>query len=160
MKNVMFSLFLGSITFLLVLHFYPEKELSQQDIDRIYNKKAELIIKTRRLYNIDFDLPLYIESINNRIWGAMLYSQGTPQKIVINKEYYLENPDYVINYVMPHEWAHVVSRLIYKTSIRSHGEEFLKICDDLSEFRCDVVVRDEFVAEEKVRSSLRKFLGE
>ncbi len=159
MKSLFFSIFIASVVFLLVLFLYPEQTLTQADIDRLNQKKQDLIQKTHTLYGFNYNVPLYIEETDKRVWGAMLYSGGMPQKIVINKGYYLENPDYVVNFVLPHEWAHVVARLIYKTSIRSHGEEWLAICKSLSEIRCDVRVQDEFVAEEKIRSSLRELLG-
>lgn len=156
----MLSLSLASVVFLLVLFFYPEKKLTQSDINRIENKKQELIQKTKEIYGFYYDLPLFIEPINKQIWGAMLYSGGRPKKIVINRDFYLENPDYVINSVMPHEWAHVVARLIYKKDIKGHGKEWLSICKSLSNGQCARYVQDEFVVEEKIRSSLRSFLGE
>lgn len=110
-----------------------DAEITQKTIERLESKSRYLDQKIKRIYNVDLNLPVYIKEIPRQIWGYMLYNNKGPEAIYLNSNVLKDNPDYVINHVLAHEFAHAVERKIYKRKNRSHGKEWKEICMTISD---------------------------
>jgi SprT protein len=127
-------------------------DLSPQIEARIKQKIAYLDQKAYEYYGIRLNIPIkLIDDVPQRIWGMMVYTEQGPQKIVVNRVQLKESPNYIIENVLPHEWAHAIERILHGTKDREgHGEAWLKICNQLSKNRCQRYVHTEKVATEKL----------
>jgi SprT protein len=129
-------------------------ELSDLTKERIKLEVQRLNKLSLDIYGVVLNIPLeLVDEVPQNIWGMMIYNQEGPQKIVINKTQLKESPNYIIEFVLAHEWAHAVERIQNTTTKKStHGKQWLAICNQLSIGRCRQYVHTEKVAREKLHS--------
>jgi len=87
----------------------------------------------------------------SNLYGMASYD-GDSIKIYLNKKRLKESLDYVIEDVMPHEYAHAV--VFYKKLNRGkngHSLEWQKVCQKLEGIRCERFVKSHDIVMGKLK---------
>jgi hypothetical protein len=127
--------------------------LSQNIIDKIEQKHLELNHIAFERYGLKANIPVLIsDSMPNSLYGfAAITTQG---KIIItlNKNRFKENEQYMINDVLPHEYAHALMFLIedYSQENGGHTKKWEEICTTISGKQCERFVQDNDILVEKL----------
>jgi hypothetical protein len=93
----------------------------------------------QKKYNIKIDIPIIIsKKVPNNLFGLAVYNGGNI-KIVLNKNRFKESSEYMINNVLPHEWAHAMMFVFGKFTKENggHTKQWQDICLALDGIKCD-----------------------
>jgi hypothetical protein len=158
--NIIFKIFLLltllSLTLFLYL-FYQDQQfknnpLSQEILTKL-NYKNNIIKQTiKNRYNIEYNIPVIIsDNLPNNLYGLASYQQGDI-KIQLNKKRFQENENYMIEYVLPHEYAHTLMFHFGKFDRQNGGHTKLwqQICFDIGGIKCDRFVNHNDILIEKI----------
>jgi hypothetical protein len=107
-----------------------------QKLETKNNNIKKLIQKK---YNIKIDIPIIIsKKVPNNLFGLAVYNGGNI-KIVLNKNRFKESSEYMINNVLPHEWAHAMMFVFGKFTKENggHTKQWQDICLALDGIKCD-----------------------
>jgi len=136
---------IGSLI-LLIYSWYKDYQfdnnpLSKDISQKIAAKKFEIkrLIKNKYQTNIEFDL-IVTNKMNSNLFGLASYDVNTNEiKIYLNKKRFKESLDYMIEDVMPHEYAHALMFSFGSFSNKNSGHTvaWQKICKNLNGKRCD-----------------------
>ncbi len=151
----------GSITLvalmLLGYNFYRGYRFEHAPLDaatqrQINEKVAEVRMLMRQVYGEAPDFPLVIsDTLPSRLYGlASLNPQGKI-RVVLNKKRIRESLDYILDDVIPHEYAHAY--MLYKGRVShddGHSEAWQQVCRNLGGSRCDRFVNHQDVILEKM----------
>ena len=126
--------------------------LSKSITNRIDSKEKEILSLMQKNFNESISFPIIItEKIKGRLYGLTSYSSG---KIIIylNKKVMLESLDYMIDSVLPHEYAHAY--LFYKNDFSKekdgHSQKWLETCKLLGGKDCRQYVNQHEVVMGKI----------
>jgi SprT protein len=142
---------------LFVLVFYKDKQfqnnpLPQKTIKQLQAKNYEIKQTIKKLYNKDISIPIIIEDqLPNNLFGLASYKQGKI-KILLNKKRFQENDSYMVNSVLPHEYAHALMFYFGNfTKVNGgHTKMWQKICLDIGGLKCDRFVDHNDILIEKL----------
>ena len=144
---------------LLVYIFYSNQQfknnpLSSDIISKIDKKKTRLRTLIYNKYGVDINIPIKItDEIGNNLFGLASYSLDKKINIYLNKKRFQENEEYMIDYVLPHEYAHGI--MFYfgyiKEANGGHTKKWQDICLALEGKKCDRYVSHNDILIEKVR---------
>ena len=131
---------------------FDSNPLSPEIVARIESKERDVVALIRRHYGIDFDVPIVIsEKINSRLYGLAAYEGRDKITIVLNKKRMKESLDYILDDVLPHEYAHALMfRLGYFSGDDGHSEQWQEICRKLEGARCDRFVNHQDIIMGKI----------
>lgn len=108
--------------------------------DRIEQKRVALVEKIWQLYRVDMrDVPLHIsDKMGNNLYGLAHLSMGGEVSVLLNKRLLKESLEYVIDEVMPHEYAHALMFKMGKiTQDDGHSQEWQERCIALGGIKCE-----------------------
>ena len=129
----------------LVFNWYKSYEFKNNPLDEKILKK----IKTKQieLYNLSYHkfgirekIPVLIsDKMPSSLYGAATFSKTSEIKIYLNKKRFKESSDYMLDNVLPHEYAHA---LMFATNNFTddnggHSLKWQKICQALNGLKCD-----------------------
>lgn len=79
----------------------------------------------------------------NNLFGLAVYTQEHKIKIVLNKNRFQESVDYMVDYVLPHEYAHALMFRFgdFTKKNGGHTKKWQKICLSLNGKKCDRYVK-------------------
>jgi len=106
---------------------------------RIDAKEREIISKIRRYFNIEFDVPVIVsDRLPGRLYGVASYHDGEI-RVYLNKKVMKESLDYVIDDVLPHEYAHALMFHFghFNEANGGHSKKWQHVCLTLGSSKCD-----------------------
>ncbi|MBL6969860.1 MAG: SprT-like domain-containing protein [Campylobacterales bacterium] len=150
MKNI-FRIFTAvvaiSMVLLMVISYnnskYDGKELPLEIQTKLKQKEYHIQKLIVQKYNKNINIPIIIsDKIKDNLFGLAVYDQNSI-KIILNKNRFQESSDYMIDYVLPHEYAHALM-FVFRDFTKENGGHTLKwqkICLDLEGKKCDRFVK-------------------
>ena len=144
---------LASIFFLIYSwyknYLFFHNDLDKKTLDKIYEKEEEIKLLALKNLGINVDFPIIIsEKLPSSLYGLASYSKNKNIKIYLNKNRFKESMDYMLNDVLPHEYAHGIIFFLEKdfSSNKGHSKAWQKICMQLEGSKCERFVnRDDIV---------------
>ena len=133
--------------------FY-KNPLSDEILAKIDKKVFYLQNRVYQLYGVRVDIPVKIvNKIPDNLFGLATYSKNGQITILLNKNRFKENENYMIDYVLPHEYAHAMMFYFgdFSTKNGGHTKKWQQICLNLGGKKCDRYVEQNDILLEKVR---------
>lgn len=154
--KILLFLTLFSLSLFLYL-FYQDQQfknnpLSQETLTKLTQKNNIIKQTIQQKYNINFNIPIIIsDKLPNNLYGLASYRNGKIQ-IQLNKKRFQENENYMIEYVLPHEYAHTLMFYFGKFDQKNggHTELWQKFCLNLGGIKCDRFVDHNDILIEKI----------
>jgi len=131
---------------------FAKNPLSKNIQNRIYKKHEELRILTYKHFNIKRVFPINVsEKLDSDKFGIAVYTKNGQINIYLNKSRFKENENYMINDVMPHEYAHAIMFELGNFSKQNNGhpKKWQYICKKLNGLRCNRFVNNNDILIEK-----------
>ncbi|MDY0121053.1 MAG: SprT-like domain-containing protein [Sulfurimonas sp.] len=143
----------------LTYNYYETQKFKNNPIpssmqERIDQKAKEIEAIIQKVYNIDFEVPIYVsDKLPKQAFGITLMNKQNKIAIYLNKNVMRESFDYMIDDVLPHEYAHALLFRMQRGYAREgdgHSLEWQEICLKLGGSRCDRFVNHDDVIREKL----------
>lgn len=119
---------------------FKNNPLSKEIQDKIKQKQYYLQELTFKKFGIKTYIPVLLnDKMPNNLFGLAVYTKEKKIKIVLNKNRFQENVEYMIEYVLPHEYAHAVMFAMKDfTKVNGgHTKKWQHICYMLEGKKCD-----------------------
>lgn len=118
---------------------------------RVVQREKEVLSLIYEKYKVQLDIPLIIsDEFHSNLYGLTSYKDGMIQ-IFLNKKRFKESVDYMINEVIPHEYAHAMVFILGKESSKDgHTKAWQKICVELDGQGCERYVDNEEIIRQKM----------
>lgn len=134
---------------------FDNNPLSNEIHQKIAIKKFEIKQLIKKKYKIDFNpAVIVIDEMNSQLFGMAHFDTKTYEiKIYLNKKRFKESLNYMIEDVMPHEYAHALMfKFGYFSNENSgHTLAWQKICKNLNGKRCDRFVNHNDIIIDKTK---------
>jgi SprT protein len=127
--------------------------LPQEIVRKIEDKNLELKKIVFEKYGIKVNIPIYIsDTISNSLFGFAAIDKKGNIFITLNKNRFKENEQYMIDAVLPHEYAHALMFLFgdFSQENGGHTKKWEDVCTMLSSQRCERFVQDNDTLVEKI----------
>lgn len=114
----------------------PLNENIKQDI---LKKEFELRQLSQKYFNVNRKIPIIIsDKLDNKHFGLATYNSGKIA-IYLNKNHFLESKNYMIDDVLPHEYAHALMFIFndFSKENAGHSQKWQNICRKLNGLRCN-----------------------
>ncbi|PHO10404.1 hypothetical protein CPG37_04965 [Malaciobacter canalis] len=154
--NIFLFLTTISTIFLIYLWYkdyqFDTKPLAKDTILKIEEKRKYLKSLALEKYNINYNVPILIsKDMKSNLFGKTKYSFDEKIVIYLNKNRFKENVNYMIDSVLPHEYAHAVMFLLGDFSRQNggHSKKWQEICISLEGNKCDRFVNHNDIIIEK-----------
>ncbi|MEA3498739.1 MAG: SprT-like domain-containing protein [Campylobacterota bacterium] len=131
---------------------FKNNPLSQDIVAKIDAKNHILKQTIRDKYNLDTNIPIVItDIISDNQFGMATYRNGYIE-ILLNKNRFQENENYMIDYVLPHEYAHALMFYIgdFTKQNGGHTKRWEQICLNIGGLKCDRFVKHNDILIEKL----------
>jgi predicted SprT family Zn-dependent metalloprotease len=131
---------------------FKNNPLSQEIMNKVNQKTQHLEALAFKHYKVQTKIPVIIsDKMPNRLYGAATYSKQFKSAIYLNKKRFQENVNYMIDSVLPHEYAHAIMfQLGYITKKNGgHTLKWQQICLQLGGNKCNRFVNNNDVILEK-----------
>jgi len=132
---------------------FSSNPLSKNIQNKIYKKHQELRYLTYKHFKIKRVFPIIIkDNIDASKFGMTIYSTDRQIKIYLNKNRFKENEEYMIEDVIPHEYAHAIMFALgdFSDENKGHPKKWQSICKKLNGLRCDRFVNHQDILIEKI----------
>ncbi|MBT3281022.1 MAG: hypothetical protein HOF69_03915 [Campylobacteraceae bacterium] len=160
--KLIFKIFTIVIVLSIVLLGYISYNNNQFDGEnlpiQIQTKLKEKEYHIRKLiiekYNMDINIPIIISNkIPDNLFGLASYDNNHI-KIILNKNRFQESEEYMINYVLPHEYAHAMMFIFkdFTNENSGHSQRWQQICLELEGKKCDRFVKHNDIVMGKLGS--------
>jgi len=119
---------------------FKNHPLKKEILSLINRKHKDLEILAYKKYNIEKKIPVIIsDKMPSKLFGVATYSKNGQIKIFLNKNRFQESLEYMINDVLPHEYAHALMFMQGKFTDKKGGHtiRWQKICKSLNGLRCN-----------------------
>ncbi len=132
-------------TLFLIYNWYDNYQFKNNPLDEnitriIDAKHKKLEILTYQKFNIKRKIPVIVsDKMPSKLYGAATFSKNGQIQIFLNKKHFQESLDYMIDDVLPHEYAHALMFVKGNTTNQKggHTKEWQNICKSLNGLRCD-----------------------
>lgn len=157
--EVLFLIIVFLATGVLGMNYYKTYEfkhnpLPKENQKRILRKEEEVLSHMQKYFGLRVKFPVVVTSkIPGRLYGLTSYKSGKIT-IYLNKNVMQESMDYIVNDVIPHEYAHALLFYLHKSSNKSGGHSALwkQTCQKLGGLNCRRFVNQHEVIMEKVHN--------
>jgi SprT protein len=130
---------------LLLYNWYKDYEfdnnpISQELEQQIFLKKEQTRQLLQRHYNISLNVPIIVsDKLPSSLYGVAVFTNDEKILIYLNKKRFKESRVYMLDYVIPHEYAHAVMFHLKEFSKEQsgHSEKWESICKNLNGKKCD-----------------------
>ncbi|QOP46768.1 SprT-like domain-containing protein [Sulfurimonas paralvinellae] len=136
------SLILVAVSILGVNYYrsysFKHNPLPNEYLQRIHNKEQDVLEHMQRNFGFRIEFPIIItDKIPGRLYGLTSYENGRIT-ILLNKKVMQESMDYMIESVIPHEYAHALLFYLHKNSNEKsgHSELWKETCQKLGGQDC------------------------
>ncbi len=142
-KFFLFITILGTILFIYLLidnYKFNNSKLDDEILYKIKQKQFYLENLTYKKFSISKKFPIIIsDKLPSKLFGAAVYTKDAQIKIFLNKKRFKESSNYMIDDVLPHEYAHAL--MFYTNNFSDenggHSKKWQNICKALEGIRCD-----------------------
>lgn len=144
------SLFLGYIWYKDFQ--FIKKPLDLETQEKIIQKTVILHNLAYKNYNIKQKIPVLISNkMKSNLFGMTAYSTDKQIIIYLNKIRFKESVDYMIDSVLPHEYAHAVMFALgdFSRQNKGHTIRWQNICKTLGGKKCDRFVNTDDIVIDK-----------
>ncbi|MCK5111252.1 MAG: SprT-like domain-containing protein [Arcobacteraceae bacterium] len=131
---------------------FNDNPLSQEIVERINQKNHHLKKLIYQKYGLSVNIPIKISSkIKDNLFGLAVYDNGNI-KIILNKNRFQESEEYMIDYVLPHEYAHALMFVLkdFPNTNGGHTKKWQQICLNLEGKKCDRFVKHNDIVMGKI----------
>jgi hypothetical protein len=131
---------------------FQHNPLPQDTLKKIEIKKSIIKNTIYAKYNKIINIPVKIEkNLPNNLFGLASYQDGKIT-IYLNKNRFQENESYMIDNVLPHEYAHALMFYFGDFSKKNGGHtlRWQQICKDIGGIKCDRFVNHNDILIEKL----------
>lgn len=131
---------------------FNSNPLSKKIQIKVYEKHQKLKYLAYKYFNIKRVFPITItEELDSNRYGMAVYSQNGQINLYLNKKRFKENENYMINDVMPHEYAHAIMFALqdFTNENQGHSRKWQEICKKLEGLRCNRFVNHQDILIEK-----------
>ena len=144
-----FALLIAISLFLLIVINYKNYQfshnpLSKKIYERISQKENQIRQKIRLRYGLDIKIEIKIvDKLHENLFGLATYDDLGKISILLNKKRFQESEDYMIEYVLPHEYAHAMMFVLKNFTKQNggHTKEWQQICINIGGLKCDRFVK-------------------
>ena len=139
MGIVVFSTILLCYNFISSYNF-NHNPLSKDILSLINQKEKQIIYNIQKHYNVNIKVPVIISNkMTARLYGLCTLEKNDKISIYLNKKRFQESSDYMINDVLPHEYAHALMFVFGKTTKTNggHTKAWQKICKNIGGIKCE-----------------------
>ena len=134
---------------------FDTQELPLELQQKLYQKKFELIRLVKQNYGVDLDIPIIISNeLPRRYYGLARSGVNGDIKIFLNKDAFRDSSEYMIDDVLPHEYAHALMFYLgdYNKAHGGHTDKWRQACKKLQGKMCNRYVdKDEVIREKMFR---------
>lgn len=139
----LFITIIGSI--FLIFTWYENYKFKNSPLDeklqqKVKEKQYYLQDLTSKKFGINRKIPVLIsDKMPSSLFGAATFSKDGQIKIYLNKNRFKESSDYMIDDVLPHEYAHALMFVSGDLTNQNGGHtlKWQKICQALEGIKCD-----------------------
>ena len=130
---------------------FKNSPLSQKIQNRVNVAEAKVLSLIRTKFNTELDIPLIIsDEFHSNLYGLTTY-KDQEVKVYLNKKRFKESEDYMIDEVIPHEYAHAMVFVLGKNvSGDGHTRVWQDICVQLEGKNCVQYVDNEEIVRAKM----------
>ena len=131
---------------------FKNNPLSIQTLTLLKQKEYHLRKLSLLKYGLKVNFPIIIsDKLQNNLFGLTTYNQNEI-KIFLNKNRFQETEEYMIDYVLPHEYAHALMFVLKDfSSIKGgHSKKWQEVCINLEGKKCDRFVKNNDVIMDKL----------
>ena len=147
----------------LALNYYnsysfKHNPLPNSYLERIAAKEKDVLTHMQKNFGFQVKFPIIItDKIPGRLYGLSSYENGHIT-ILLNKKVMQESMDYMIDSVIPHEYAHALLFYLHKNSNEKAGHSRLwqQTCLKLGGKDCRQYVNQQEIVMSKLPFSLKK----
>ena len=162
MKNSIISIFFIITVLALVGLFFlfqeqshfKKSELSTPIQQRIVKKEQDILQRIKRYYKLNFKAPIIIsDKLPDKNFGMATFDTRTQEIVIyLNKNHFFESEDYMINDVLPHEYAHALMFALGHFDKRNsgHTKAWQRACQNLGGIKCDRFVNHQDIVIDKI----------
>ncbi len=131
---------------------FKQSPLSSITQEAINQRQNEVLALIRKHYGLDMDIPLIVsDRFSSQLYGLTQY-KDSKIRIYLNKKRFRESEAYMLEEVIPHEYAHAVMLALNKShSNDGHTALWQKICLELDGKQCERYVDNEEIIAQKMR---------
>jgi len=132
---------------------FRNNPISDKIKTKIEHKEYDLYQLAMQHYNITQRVPIIItDKIPSKLFGLASLDKEKNVKIYLNKKRMKESLDYMIEDVLPHEYAHAVIFLqgIYSPENGGHTKEWQDACIKLGGIKCERFVNHDDIVFGKI----------
>ena len=134
-------------------HQFKNNPLNENIINQIKQKELELQRLAFIKYGVKRKIPIKISNkMPSRLFGATTTDKRGNIVIFLNKKRFQESVSYMIDDVLPHEYAHALM-FVFKDFSDENGGHSLRwenICKNLNGLRCNRFVNNHDVISNKI----------
>jgi SprT protein len=154
--RIFFILTLTSLILFILVFFNDLKfrgnPLSKDVIKKLEQKERQITSLIYKNYHFKIKFPIIIEDqLPNNLFGLATYKKGVI-KIYLNKKRFQENENYMIEYVLPHEYAHAL--MFYTKDFTKenggHTKKWQEFCYNIGGKKCNRFVDHNDILIEKL----------
>ena len=146
-KNIFLIITIISLILLGYIYYNNQKfknnPLSEQTLIKIEQKSNYIRKLIYQKYKLVVNIPIKISSkVPDNLFGLAVYDEGNI-KIILNKNRFQESQEYMIDYVLPHEYAHAIMFVLkqFPKENGGHTKQWQNICLAIGGKKCDRFVK-------------------
>ena len=130
---------------------FRNNPLSLEIQERIKERQTEVLSLIYERYGVEPHIPLIVsDEFHSRLYGVTTLTERKI-KIFLNKKRFKESENYMIEEVIPHEYAHAMVMLLGKIRTQDgHTSTWKQICLELDGKFCERYVDNEEIIRQKM----------
>jgi SprT protein len=144
--------FILLVYLMIDLNNFKKNPISSETKQKLLIKEQDIQKRILKYYGLNVDIPVVLsKKINNKLFGLASFNGGNIT-IVLNKNRFFENENYMIDHVLPHEYAHALMFVLgdFSKSNGGHTLQWEKACLQLGGKSCNRFVKHDDVLFEKL----------
>ena len=133
-------------------YVFKHNPLPQYYVDSIKNKEKEVLQNMQHQFGYVYKFPLKVtDKLKGKLYGVTAYENGNIT-IYLNKNVMQESFEYMIDEVIPHEYAHalMMQQGYLNESKQGHSQKWQTVCLKLGGKECKQYVNHEEIVNGKL----------
>jgi len=134
---------------------FDKNPLSNNIQEQISKKVFEIRMLIKKHYNVNINIPIIITNkMNSKLFGIATFDTSTNTiKIYLNKKRFKESLTYMLDDVLPHEYAHALMFSFgnFSNQNSGHTKNWQKACRNLNGTKCNRFVNHNDIVINKTK---------
>jgi len=132
--------------------YFKNNPLSKKIQERIIQRENEVVTLMKRHYRINVEIDMFVsDEFSSQLYGLTQHKDGQI-RIYLNKKRFKESENYMIEEVIPHEYAHALVFALNQQSTKDgHTQLWQAICLKLDGKICTRYVDNEEIIAQKMK---------